>query len=71
MVGENEEKVVLIHGRKAGVMLRAEALEKWVEGETAEMIGREGGSTRGCRVTEIGVSVPAELGGGWRGHGEM
>ena len=31
-LGEDEERVVLIHGKKAGVMLRGEALEKWVEG---------------------------------------
>ena len=30
-LGEDVERVVLIHGKKAGVMLRGEALEKWVE----------------------------------------
>ena len=30
-LAEDEERVVLIHGKKAGVMLRGEALEKWVK----------------------------------------
>ena len=41
-LGEDEERVVLIHGKKAGVMLRGEALEKLVEGGAAEMVWGEG-----------------------------
>ena len=38
-LGEDEERVVLIHGKKAGVMLRGEALEKWVEGGQQKWFG--------------------------------
>ena len=38
-LGEHEERVVLIHGKKAGVMLRGEALEKWVEGGQQKWFG--------------------------------
>jgi len=31
-MGENEQKVALVHGKKAGVLLRGEALKSWVEG---------------------------------------
>ena len=37
--GEDEGRVVLIHGKKAGVMLRGEALEKWVEGGQQKWFG--------------------------------
>ena len=39
-LGEDEERVVLIHGKKAGVMLRGEALEKWVEGGQQKWFGK-------------------------------
>ena len=39
-LGEDEERVVLIHGKKAGVMLRGEALEKWVEGGSRSGVER-------------------------------
>ena len=39
-LGEDEERVVLIHGRKAGVMLRGEALEKWVKRGSRSGLGR-------------------------------
>ena len=61
-LGEDEERVVLIHGKKAGVMLRGEALEKWVEGGQPEMVWGEGISDGGGGI-EIGVSLPAKLGG--------
>ena len=38
-LGEDEERVVLIHGKKAGVMLKGEALEKWVEGGQQKWFG--------------------------------
>ena len=38
-LGEDEERVVLIHGKKAGVMLREEGLEKWVEGDSRSELG--------------------------------
>ena len=38
-LGEDEERVVLIHGKKAGVMLRGEALEMWVEGGQQKWFG--------------------------------
>ena len=38
-LGEDEERVVLIHGNKAGVKLRGEALEKWVEGGQQKWFG--------------------------------
>ena len=69
-LGEDEERVVLIHGKKAGVMLRGEALEKWVEGGAAEMVWGEGSSGGGGGI-EIGVSLPAKLGGGWGRHGKI
>ena len=36
---EDEETVVLIHGKKVGVILRGEALEKWVEGGQQKWLG--------------------------------
>lgn len=30
-MGEEEEQVALVHGRKAGVMLRGAALRTWIE----------------------------------------
>ena len=54
--------MVLIHGKKAGVMLRGEALGKWVEGGAAEGFRGEGSSGGGGGI-ETGVSIPAELGG--------
>ena len=57
-------------------MLRGEALEKWVEGEAAEVVWGEGSSGGGGGI-ETGVSIPAKLGGGWgrqvkmqTGHGK-
>ena len=38
-LGEDEERVVLIRGKKAGVMLRGEALGKWVEGGQQKWFG--------------------------------
>ena len=45
-LGEGEERVVLIYGKKAGVMLRGEAIEKWVEGGgvAEKVVWGEGGS---------------------------
>ena len=40
-LGEDEERVVLIHWKKAGVMLRGEALEKWVEGGQEKWFGEK------------------------------
>ena len=68
-LGEDEERVVLIHGKKAGVMLRGEALEKWVEGGSRSGLGE--GSSGGGGGIETGVSLPAKLGGGWGRHGKM
>ena len=31
-MGEEEERVVFVHGRKAAVLLRGDAMKKWVEG---------------------------------------
>ena len=38
---EDEVRVMLIHGRKAGVMLRGETLESWEEGGKRGSRGRE------------------------------
>lgn len=38
-LGEEEEEVVLIHGRKAGVMLRGAALRMWVEEGQQKWLG--------------------------------
>ena len=70
-LGEGEERVVLIHGKKAGVMLRGEALEKWVEGGGASEVVWGEGSSGGGGGIETGVSIPAKLGGGWGRHGKM
>ena len=59
-MGEGEEKVVLIPGKKAGVILRGEVGR---EG-TAEVGWGEGGSSGG-RGIEISVGVSAKLGGRW------
>ena len=66
-LGEDEERVVLIHGKKAGVILRGEALGKWVEGGgAAEVVWGEGSSGGGGGI-ETGVSLPAKLGGDGEG----
>ena len=33
---EDEERVALVHGRKAGIMLRGAALEEWIEGDNRD-----------------------------------
>ena len=68
-LGEDKERVVLIHGKKAGVMLRGEALEKWVEGGQQKWFGER--VVRCGGGIETGVGIPAKLGGGWGRHGKM
>ena len=70
-LGEDEERVVLIHGKKAGVMLRGEELEKWVEGGQQKWFGERVVAVVVVGGIETGVSLPAKLGGGWGRHGKM
>ena len=52
-LGEDEERVVLIHGKKAGVMLRGEALEKRVEGGQQKWFGKRVVAVVGLRLASV------------------
>ena len=39
-LGEEEEKVVIVHSEKAGVLLRGELLRKWCEGGMVQKLSR-------------------------------
>ena len=68
-LGEDEERVVLIHGKKAGVMLRGEAQEKWVEGGQQKWFGERVVAVVVGGI-ETGIGIPAKMGGGWGRHGK-
>ena len=64
-LGEDEERVVLIHGKKAGVMLRGEALEKWVEGGQQKWFGE-----RVVAVVVGGLRLVSVYQSSWGADGE-
>ena len=68
---EDEKRVVLIHGKKAGVMLRGEALEKWVEGGQEKWFGEWVVAVVVGGMRLVSVHQPCKLGGGWGRHGKM
>ena len=70
-LGEDEERVVLIHGKKAGVMLRGEVLEKWVEGGQQKWFEERVVAVVVGGLRLVSVGIPAKLGGGWGRHGKM
>ena len=69
-LGEDEESVVLIHGKKAGVMLRGEALEKWVEGGQQKWFGERVVAVVVGGFRLVSVYQPS-WGGGCGRHGKM
>ena len=69
-LGENEDRVVLIHGKKAGVILRGRSARKIGGRGAAEVVWGEGGSGGGGGI-ETGVGIPAKLGSGWGRHEKM
>ena len=51
-MGENQHRTALVHGRKAGVLLRGTALLRWIEEEHQNWIYER--VTAVCRSGELG-----------------